>query len=145
MENTPITSFRGEHRFLSNFHPSLVTYDGMDFPTVEHAFQAAKTADLVIRLRVANLPTAADAKAAGRALVLRPDWDEIRLAVMEFLLLQKFAKDPLRSKLLATGDRELVEGNWWNDVFWGVCRGVGENNLGKLLMKTRDMLRGRLR
>jgi predicted NAD-dependent protein-ADP-ribosyltransferase YbiA (DUF1768 family) len=35
---------------------------------------------------------------------------------------------------------ELIEGNWWGDTYWGVCNGVGENHLGKLLMKIRDYL-----
>jgi hypothetical protein len=39
--------------------------------------------------------------------------------------------------LLATGDMELIEDNDWDDTYWGVCNGAGENNLGKLLMKIR--------
>lgn len=140
MTNEPITSFRGDYRFLSNFYVSPVTFDDVQYPTVEHAFQAAKTTDPVIRRRIANLPTPSLAKAAGRALVMRPDWDSIRLFVMETLLLQKFAREPLCGMLLATGDRELVEGNWWDDRYWGVCRGEGENHLGKLLMKVRSMI-----
>ncbi len=46
----------------------------------------------------------------------------------------------LREKLLATGDRKLVEGNTWGDTFWGVCRGNGKNHLGKILMKIRAEL-----
>ena len=37
-----IRSFTGEYRFLSNFFPSPVEFEGLVFPTVEHAFQAAK-------------------------------------------------------------------------------------------------------
>ena len=43
--------------------------------------------------------------------------------------------------LLATADEELVEVNEWGDCYWGVCRGVGENVLGKLLMRVRAELR----
>jgi len=61
---------------------------------------------------------------------------------METLLREKFSKDPeLRAKLLNTGTSKLVEGNTWGDRFWGVCRGQGENNLGRLLMKVREELR----
>jgi len=49
----------------------------------------------------------------------------------------KFADFPLLGSLLATGTEELIEGNKHNDTFWGVCAGVGENNLGKLLMRVR--------
>jgi predicted NAD-dependent protein-ADP-ribosyltransferase YbiA (DUF1768 family) len=59
---------------------------------------------------------------------------------METLLRQKFAHPELRAKLKETNDAELVEGNWWGDRFWGVCRGEGENHLGKLLMKIRAEL-----
>lgn len=35
------------------------------------------------------------------------------------------------------GDAELIEGNTWGDRIWGVCDGVGENRLGKILMRVR--------
>jgi len=61
---------------------------------------------------------------------------------MEELLFIKFGgKEPLLTRaLIATGDTELIEGNDWEDTFWGVCNGMGENNLGKLLMKVRQSL-----
>jgi predicted NAD-dependent protein-ADP-ribosyltransferase YbiA (DUF1768 family) len=61
---------------------------------------------------------------------------------MEDILMRKFAHLELRGLLLATGDAHLEEGNWWGDYFWGVCKGKGENNLGKILMKVRDFYRG---
>jgi hypothetical protein len=61
---------------------------------------------------------------------------------MESLVKEKFTRDTeLGAKLVATGDEELVEGNYWGDTFWGVCRGVGQNHLGKILMKVREELR----
>jgi predicted NAD-dependent protein-ADP-ribosyltransferase YbiA (DUF1768 family) len=54
------------------------------------------------------------------------------------LLRQKFQNPELREKLLCTGKLELIEGNYWGDTYWGVCRGVGENRLGKLLMLVRE-------
>ena len=56
---------------------------------------------------------------------------------MEFVLRQKFAHPDLLAMLLATGDMELVEDNDWDDTYWGVCNGLGQNHLGKLLMKIR--------
>lgn len=45
---------------------------------------------------------------------------------MEQLIRMKFTRyADLREKLLATGDAQLVEGNTWNNRFWGVCRGQG--------------------
>ena len=61
-----------------------------------------------------------------------------------FKLVQaKFQQHPdLKMRLLATGDAVLVEGNTWNDVVWGVNQnGVGENHLGKILMRIRDEIR----
>ena len=53
----------------------------------------------------------------------------------------KFTTNPnLAKRLLDTGDEELIEGNDWNDIFWGVCNGKGENNLGKILMRIRNEL-----
>ena len=53
----------------------------------------------------------------------------------------KFTQNPeLAEKLLATGEQELVEGNNWNDTFWGMCRGKGKNMLGNILMKIREEL-----
>ena len=52
----------------------------------------------------------------------------------------KFSNPDLKEKLLATGNEELVEGNWWGDQYWGICDGIGKNKLGKLLMKVRKEL-----
>lgn len=61
---------------------------------------------------------------------------------MQDILEAKFDKElPLAEMLLATGDEELVEGNHWNDTFWGVYRGKGRNELGKILMRIRENLR----
>lgn len=136
-----IDSFSGRHRFLSNFYPASIVLDGEEYPTVEHAYQAAKTVDSLARAFIRGLSRAGDAKRAGKAFPLRPDWEEMKLPIMESLLWQKFAAPPLRTWLLDTGDQVLVEGNYWGDEFWGVCRGRGENHLGKLLMKVRNELR----
>lgn len=147
MADKAIDAFRGPYRFLSNFAmPAEVMFEGLTYPSVEHAFQAAKTLSETSRSYVSKLPTAASAKVIGRTLTLRPDWEDIKLDVMLKLLREKFkpASDyaPL---LLATGYAELVESNYWHDVFWGVCRcpqhNAGENHLGKLLMQVRAELR----
>lgn len=137
-----IGPFRGEYAFLSNYHPAPVVFEGILYPTVEHAYQAAKTLDQEERRRIANLPTPGQAKRAGRRVQLRPDWENVKIDVMTQLLRRKFTCYPdLGEKLLATGDLPIVEINWWNDTFWGVCGGRGENNLGKLLMAIREELR----
>ena len=132
-----IDKFDGEFAFLSNFYPSAISDGYTTFPTVEHYFQACKCEYMDDYDAIAAAPTPGQAKRLGRQAVLRDDWEQNKLDVMETALRKKFAIPELREKLLATGDAELIEGNWWGDRFWGVCEGVGENNLGKLLMKIR--------
>lgn len=132
-----IDSFSGEHRFLSNFWPVSVQLDGREYPTVENAYQAAKTKKDSERIQFLDL-TAGQAKRLGSKLILRKDWDRIKVPVMNYLLRQKFSVPYLRDLLIQTGDAELIEGNDWGDTFWGVCNNVGQNHLGKLLMEIRS-------
>ena len=135
-----ITSFTGEYRWLSNFFPCTIYYDGMEFRSVEHAYQAAKTQDYIYRTHILNAVSAADAKKYGSSIPLRADWESIKLDVMFMLLSQKFNQSPFAERLTATGNQELVEGNYWGDKFWGVhSDGEGQNNLGKMLMKIRNL------
>ena len=136
-----IGEFQGQYRWLSNFVSVPVELDGETYPTVEHAYQAAKTTSAVARERVRQHVRPGEAKREGKNLVLRPGWDDnMKLAIMEDLLRQKFNQQPFRSWLLATGNARLVEGNSWGDRFWGVCKGVGHNHLGRLIMKIREEL-----
>ncbi len=143
-----IESFSGKNRFLSNFWPVEVELDGEVYPSTEQAYKAAETLDEEVRRRIREFAPnkkelEGQLKEALSSAALRPDWtDEMRLGVMEYLLVQKFdGRDPsLQQKLLDTGDAELIEGNTWGDTFFGVCDGVGENHLGRLLMKVRDSL-----
>ncbi len=138
---TSITQFNDYYRFLSNFYPIKITADDLDYPSVEHAFQALKTHDEFQRVRISRLPTPGQAKRHGRYVPLRAGWNAMKVGVMHGLLRQKFTVPVLREKLLDTGEAQLIEGNSWGDTFWGVCKGVGENMLGKLLMEVREEIR----
>lgn len=138
---SPIFSFRGASGFLSNFYPARVVLHGVEYPSIEHAYQAAKTTDLDERRAIQRAPKPGTAKALGQQVTMRPDWESIKLEVMLGLVRQKFAHETHRLALLATGDAELIEGNYWGDTFWGVCKGRGENHLGKILMQVRQELR----
>jgi ribA/ribD-fused uncharacterized protein len=129
--------FAGAWRFLSNFYPASVEFENVVYPTVEHAFQAAKSADLDMRRRILEAPTPGEAKSLGRGIDPRPDWDLVREEVMLQLLRQKFSDQTLQSHLLDTAEQRIVEINTWGDTYWGVCRGVGENRLGLLLERVR--------
>lgn len=130
-------------RFLSNFYMCPVIYEGIRYPSSEHAYQAAKSLDMEVRQRIANLSTPGKAKKAGRQINIRQDWEAVKYDVMSEIVLEKFLQNPdIKQKLIDTGDEELIEGNTWGDQWWGVCNGVGENMLGKILMRVRAILRG---
>jgi len=135
-----IEGFFEEFRFLSNFYPSEIFTSGLLWPTVEHAYQAHKTFNMAERRKISKLATPGQAKKAGQKLELREDWERSKVAVMGILLERKFERPELRKALIETFPFELEETNTWGDTFWGVCNGVGENHLGKLLMKIRGKL-----
>jgi len=136
-----IDKFTGDYDFLSNFYPATIEVEETVFPSVEHAYQAMKSKDPEERERIRACKTAGDAKRAGQKVSLRPEWEEIKVQVMKTLLMLKFMDNPdLAERLLATGNAELIEGNHWGDRVWGVYKGEGQNLLGRLLMKTRDLL-----
>lgn len=141
--NPPITSFSGKYRWLSNFWPCPVEFQGVMYPTVEHAYQAAKTLDPKQRLDIQRIPRPGDAKRHGRSVTLREDWEQVKVGIMKYLLREKFnnpagRNSDMKALLISTGDAMLIEGNHWGDIFWGVCRGKGENVLGRLLMEIRE-------
>ncbi len=143
-----IDRFSGQYEWLSNFHPARVKFEDAHYPSAEHAYQAAKLAE-PSRRRPFQAPTmtAGQAKRIGRKVQLRPGWTELyRVQVMAEVLRNKFTiGTPLAALLVGTGSTELVEGNTWGDTYWGVCRGEGENRLGKLLMAIREELHTGLR
>jgi ribA/ribD-fused uncharacterized protein len=144
---TTVRYFAGEYAFLSNFYRCPILLDGIEYPTVEHAYQSAKTTHPNWRHTIRQCSTAVAARVMGHALpksVFRKEWDTLRLDVMYELVQYKFfAHDDLRSALLSTGDLELIEGNLGRDDFWGIIwpQGVGENHLGKIIMRVREELR----
>lgn len=138
-----IDNFKGDYFFLSNYYNSPILFglangESMMAPTMEHYFQASKTIYLDQQKKILSAATPGEAKKLGRTCTLRSDWEEIKDSIMYLGLRQKFHNPTLQKKLLATGEEELIEGNWWNDTYWGVCNGVGKNKLGKLLMKLRE-------
>lgn len=149
MATLRIESFTGQYAWASNFHLDPLTVNGTQFPSVEHAFQAAKTLDAVWAGRIAAAATPAEAKALGRRCPMRPDWERsARFEAMTAALTAKFTNPDLQTRLLGTGDALLVEGNAHHDQLWGACwcrehvHTPGANHLGRILMRTRARLRG---
>lgn len=142
-----ITSFSGGNAFLSNFYEHEFLFEGRTWKTAEHAYQAMKSDTEYFQEKVMNAATPAEAKKIGRTLVLRGDWNHIKLGVMQSILEVKFERGTeLADKLLLTFPERLIEGNTWGDKYWGQVKHpmdglwTGENWLGKLLMIRRAQL-----
>lgn len=143
-----ITEFDGKYAFLSNFYHAPFTYDGIEYPTNEHFFQAMKTLDQEGRKKIAAAATPGKAKRMGRQVQLREDWEEVKEDMMRLGVTFKFQAHPdLATKLIETGDSYLIEGNTWCDQTWGSCNCLrhknipGRNLLGQILMEERERLK----
>ena len=135
-----IISFRGTYYFLSNFYEASVTYQGITYKNNEAAFQAQKCLDDSMK-RTFSILSASKAKQLGRNVTLRKDWEKVKFSIMQEIVDAKFDQHPeLAAKLIMTGNEYLEEGNNWGDKVWGTVNGIGQNNLGKILMKTRERL-----
>lgn len=154
-----IEQFKGIYHFLSNFFYLIgylskgIVYDKIYYPTVEHFYQAMKTMDRLQRIAIADASSPAIAKKMGSKkgykgfkIVLRVDWEDIKVKVMAYGLIQKFKDPVLRAMLIDTYPHHLVEGNYWHDNTWGACtcykcRGIPKQNmLGLLLMRIREAI-----
>ena len=147
-----INTFSGRFRFLSNFHPCKIEFQGITYPTVEHYYVSMKIKTdqqiegrnitlIDCREMISKMKDPAKVKQLGKILKIRKDWETVKIDVMHWGLKEKFKDEELKELLLSTGDIELVEGNNWGDKFWGVYAGEGQNHLGKLLMKVRNEIR----
>lgn len=141
-----IAGFRENYRFLSNFYPAPVLFEGVLYPTSEHAYQASKFPKGGARRQAICSLKPREAKRYGQTANLDPDWNTRKFSVMEEIIREKFGRHKtLAQKLLETGDEELIELTTWDDTTWGVIevegKFLGQNNLGKCLMKIREELK----
>lgn len=141
-----IRGFFGEkYRFLSNFHQCLVSFDGAFYPSSENAYQSSKV--IPEHRDGFQTCTPAESKTLWKdpkltRIYTAEEWDTVKYDIMLVILMDKFYRNvDLRKKLLLTGNAYLEETNHWNDVAWGVDHrtGTGQNLLGKILMKCRDV------
>ena len=143
-DDTEIADFVGRFAFLANGYicQQGVRVGGHVYPSVEHALQASKTDDEIIKKHIKNAPTAIDAKRIGNKLpVDKKLWKTRSREIMTDLLRDKFKRNKaLAQALIQTRGKGLVFANTWNDTFWGVCKGRGHNFLGQLLEDTRTEL-----
>lgn len=145
-----IRMFRGPYAFLSNMTSCRVTYGDFTFSSVEHAYIAEKcgiTDRALLEKMDAQSPGTLKTSTRGYGDAL---FHQRKLQIMEGLVRIKFTENPgLKRMLLDTGDALLEEGGWWHDSFWGSgqcgkncsrCK-IGQNHLGKILMKVREELK----
>lgn len=138
MSNKIIDRFDGQYRFLSNFYEAPLLFRGLVFENAEAAFHSQKCPQRAKEFQGLN---PSQSKRLGRQVEMRPDWDKVRDQVMYEVVSEKFSQNSkIRERLIATGEAMLVEGNTWNDRYWGVCNGIGQNKLGKILMRVRSEL-----
>jgi len=148
-----IEKFEGRWSFLSNFHPCDIYHQGIKYPSTEHYYVAMKCNNEQIingrqytvndfREMISKTPSPGLVKRIGKNIQIRNDWNDKKLEFMNWGIREKFKNEDLKILLLSTDELMIVEGNYWKDYFWGVCNGKGENNLGKILMKVRDEIKG---
>jgi ribA/ribD-fused uncharacterized protein len=145
--DTQVFFYEQDFYVLSNFSAFMVQWGGYLYPTSEHVYHVEKFRNY--RADIADLiafaPSAHEAfKIAERHRAdRRPDWDEVKVEVMRQIIRAKALQhEYVYRKLLATGDRELIEDSWRDDFWgWGPNRD-GQNMLGKLWMDIRAELRG---
>ncbi|MDY6939476.1 MAG: NADAR family protein [Cyanobacteriota bacterium] len=131
---------------FSNFSRHGFELDGEWWPTSEHYFQAQKfaTTDRPWFDKIREVKTPKDAAKMGRSREhpLRQDWEEVKDDIMQRAVLCKFKTHAdIREILLATGDEEIIE-NAPGDYYWGCGKnGSGQNKLGQILMRVREILR----
>lgn len=136
--NVKIDRFRGKYFFLSNFYDSPVIYESGVYKNAESAYQAQKSGQIEKFFNLSPL----DAKKLGNELPLCNNREKNKDNVMLEIVLQKFKdNETIREKLLDTGKSVLEEGNTWGDTYWGTVNGKGRNQLGKILMTVREILR----
>lgn len=158
-----IREFRGKYVFLSNYYYAPFIWNNRIWTHVEIPYQLVKT----IIVSSSSLPLQSSsmssdriyisdamydewkyllpsqAKARGRRQTTHSDlWEKLHLSIMEQLVYEKFSQsDELKDKLINTNNKKLIEGNYWKDTYWGVCNGVGDNHLGKILEKVRERIK----
>ena len=135
-----INNFTGKYEFLSNFYNHPLVLDGVEYSNAEAAFQAQSAADKGSKRKFARL-SGIKAKAYGRRIVQRDDWDEqTQINAMREVLIAKFKDEELAKKLCNTGNEELINMNQFRDEYWGVTMRGGRNKLGVMLMEIRAEL-----
>lgn len=139
--------YEQEFYVLSNFSSFRVNYCMEDFDTAEHCyhyqkFDAFKHPDILNSIMKARSAHDAFKIAQKNKEFVRADWEDVKFRIMLDILRHKVSQhEYVYRKLLETGDRELIEDSWRDDIYgWGPNKD-GLNMLGKLWMQVRAEIR----
>ena len=132
---------------FSNLYKRSIEFDGVIYPTSEHAYQAGKARKAAVRDWLMSAPSPALLAMAAHGLYywdISPGWSTRKFDRMRLVLMAKFTQHAdLKELLLNTGDAMLIEtATVDNEVnrLWGEVNGIGRNMLGRLLMEVRTQL-----
>jgi ribA/ribD-fused uncharacterized protein len=133
---------------LSNLYRRPIVFEGEEFATSEHAYQAGKARKPEVRRWLMSAPSPSLLAMAAHGLYywdIAPGWSTTKFDRMRAVLRAKFNQHlDFRELLLSTGEARLVESATVdNEVnrLWGEVNGVGRNMLGVMLMDLRAELR----
>lgn len=133
---------------FSNLFRRPIVFEGREYSTAEHAYQAGKARKESVREWILSAPSPSLVAMAAHGLYtwdINPDWSRTKFDRMRNVLRAKFTQhQDLKELLLSTGNARLVEqGRTDNAVnrTWGEVNGKGLNMLGVLLMEVREEIR----
>jgi ribA/ribD-fused uncharacterized protein len=113
-----IDKFAGKYYFLSNYYTCPVEWEGILYPSSEHAYHASKTLDENIRKKFAECKTPGDSKKLSRKIKVRENFHQEKVSFMKEIVRIKFEMNSdLKKKLLDTKNQQLIEGNTWGKIF----------------------------
>jgi ribA/ribD-fused uncharacterized protein len=137
-----IDSFTGYFEFLHNNFLTPVYFEGFLYPSVTHAYHAARSSDENTRKAILNADSFHTVAKIARRIEDPQNWQMERTKIMERLVRDKFRRSKeLQEKLKATENRELImsyEDETSGNLFWGMVKEKGQNQLGRILMKVRE-------
>ena len=132
---------------FSNLYRRPIEFEGVVYPTAEHAYQAGKARKPEVAEWLLNAPSPSLVAMAAHGLYywdVTPGWSKTKFDRMRRVLRAKFDQHPdLRTLLLETGEARLVESATVDNAInrlWGEVNGVGQNMLGQMLMERRAEL-----
>jgi ribA/ribD-fused uncharacterized protein len=140
--NEDIIRFDNEYNYLDNFFKCKINYEGIVYPSCNHAYQAAKVLDVNAKILISQIPEHSKLYMVVDRYPEKYNWEDIKLDVMTDIVRSKFNQHPeLKSNLLETGQAHIEYGNSLDDSYWGISpinSGMGLNNLGLILMELRE-------